>query len=164
MTVVDPNGRMIQTFERSISETMQRELAAEPDPADAWSDDPLDVATWLESEYEGRDIDLWRLVTPMSARKNKTAPLPKLDLSAPLDDQCRVIWERTNMVERRRRTTLRSQNVEYRETYELGHGISPVSKALLWAILDELARQGISKVGTADLSRYIKRCIHWRGA
>jgi hypothetical protein len=135
----------VQTFERTMSEALQRHVA----------DEDTEV------------IDLWRFVTPMSARqKRRLPPLAEVDLSAPLRDQIKQGMERIEQMERREQITDRTRGKKstqriaddmVAETYELGHGIPRINVALLWHIFDGLARSGTPEIDTRQLQEFIAR-------
>lgn len=137
-------GYHLQTFERAMSEAMERHVEAEGAP---------------------NVIDVWRLVTPMSTKqKRKLQPLPKVDLSAPLSVQTGQVGRIIRRIVGRERINARSKEVkverrvsdhETRVEYRLGHGIPIVGIFVLWDILDEIARQGRQHIGNTDLARRI---------
>ncbi len=141
VSIVDGDTK-VQTFERTMSEKRQRQLEADPDAYNI--------------------IDVWRLVTRMSARqKRKRDPVPPLDFSAPLDRQVDQIWGSVEEIKQRERATARGRRVKatrrvsddtVAERYELGHGIPPVGVFVLWGILDGLARNRTKKIDAAELA------------
>lgn len=131
-------GNVVQTFERTMSEERLEHLL-KVDPPEGF-------------------IDLWRLATPMSAKqKQHLSDPPKLDLNSSAEDQTRQIWDRIENTKRRERITGRTKDVLSADgkNYELGNDIHPVAKALLWEILDGLARAGENEIEAAKLDYFI---------
>lgn len=142
--VITHKGRTVHIFERSMSDELQQLRADDED------DTPV--------------IDLWRLVTPMSAKqKRKLPPLPNVR-SLPPAERAQAIWERNERFKARERINSRTRaaKVEYAVTddlmvvkYDLGYGIRPVGMWKLWDILDDLARAGSNRIDALALDKKI---------
>jgi hypothetical protein len=130
--------RAVHTFRRAMADALLAHLDAE--------------------EYPGPVIDLWRIVTPMSARQQKRLPpLPKLDDSADLEEQTAFTWNQLRRIDMRAQINSRTDGVESDETYELGYGIPRIGKPKLWRLLDGFCRVGIQEITAQQLTDAIAR-------
>ena len=84
--VIRHNGQPVHTFERIMSDALQRHREAEYEAGD-----------------HGQVIDLWRLVTPMPRQQQKKLPpLPAVDPTAPLAERIHQINERLKQIDGRK--------------------------------------------------------------
>lgn len=102
----------------------------------------------------------WILTTPMSARqKRKLTPERPIEPSShSLEGRARLGGEEIRRRERRRSVVnnrVRGVTSDHDSTYDLGYGIQPVSKELLWKILDGVAAAKESSIDVDLLNRVI---------
>ena len=156
--IVTTTGHLLHTFERAISEEAQRWQSRPVDLSEACSGDPDDVDAYRRSRAETAP-QVWRLITPMSARqKAKLPPLvSETTRIAALDPaaQCDAAIALVRQHKHRERITARTIGAETDDRYLLGGSLPPIEKTRLWQILDGFARVGCTEVDAEALRKLV---------